>query len=58
MENKVDKALRTMFLLVGLGYIVAAITWSIIGNVNEKFFTRFLFGMICLGFYSILRKLK
>ena len=54
----IDKVLEIWILLVGLGYIVASVVWQIIGNVDEKFFTRFFFGMFCLSVYAILRRLK
>lgn len=54
----IDKVLEIWILLVGLGYIVASVAWQIIGNVDEKFISRFFFGMFCLSVYAILRRLK
>ncbi len=54
----IDKVLEIFILLVGLGYIVASVVWQFIGNVDDKFFTRFFFGMFCLSVYAILRRFK
>ena len=54
-QNNMFKA---WFLLVAIGYYIASITWAIIGNVDEKFFSRFCMGTFCLAIYAILRKLK
>jgi len=56
MKNN-DKVLEIWILLVGLGYLVAAIVLFVSENVGDKFFERFFFSMFCLSVYAILRKL-
>ena len=54
----IDKVLKIIILLVGLGFITASIVLQIIGFVNDKFFERFVAGMFFISIYAILRKLK